>query len=92
LPFPGDARIREVAALPASHLAVLFAGGTVFALDASGKVSEVPGGRRLGDQLLNYNKGVIPGRNEMLVNGKDTLFLIVDRMLSENDVCPPLKP
>jgi hypothetical protein len=92
LPFPGDAHIREVAALPASHLAVLFAGGTVFALDALGKVSEVPGGRRLGDQFLDYDKGVIPGRNEMLVNGKDALFLIVDRMLSGNDVCPPLKP
>lgn len=89
LSFPVDARIREVAALPASHLAVLFAGGAAYAMDASGKISELPGGRRLGDHFLNYNKGIIPGRNEMLVDGKDALFLIVDRMLSGDNACPP---
>ena len=87
LPFdPRKETIHEVAELPASHLAVIFTAADIYALDADGTVTRVPGDMQVG-RTLDPNKGVIPVRNEMLVAGARGLFLLADRTLSGNGAC-----
>jgi hypothetical protein len=89
-PFdPRNERILSVAVMPASRAAVIFTARDVYALEADGTATRVPGGGDVGEHIIAHGKGIIPVRNEMLALGKRGLFLIVDRHLSGNQACAP---
>jgi hypothetical protein len=87
LPFdPKQTPIRSVGELPASRVALIFTTQHVYAMDQDGIVTIVPGGDQVGPGH-HHNKGIIPGRNEMLVAGTRGLYLVVNRTRSGAAAC-----
>lgn len=88
IPVHGDTnRVEDVIELPASKAALIMTGDNVFVLEADGRVSEVPGGRAVGEHDLRYDQGIIPVRNMALIMGRRALYLGIDRTISGANAC-----
>ena len=84
----GRDRVEEVQELPASKAVIVFTSTHVFAVDANNVVTEVPGGNEVGSYRGHF-KGVIPVRNEMIIAGRRSLYLLIDRTISRDQSCGP---
>ncbi len=82
----GKDRVEEVQELPASKAVFVFTSTHVFAVDANNVVTEVPGGNEVGSYRGHF-KGIIPVRNEMIIAGRQSLYLLIDRTFSGDQAC-----
>jgi len=88
VPFdPVATPVLDAMEMPASHALILFTSVAAFAADAEGNVKELQSGTKLASVRLPQARGVIPGRNEMLVLGRDALYLIIDKRLAGPRAC-----
>ncbi len=95
IPLPFDVQsnpVTDVAELPASGLVILTTQKGVFGLDAGGHIQAIRGGSQYEGSPLRNAYGVIPIRNEMLLAGREKLFLVVDQGLAGDGVCDRVSP
>ena len=79
--------IEQAAELPESKAVLIFTPNAIYALDADNNVSEVAGSRIVGKVQLQQPNGIIPVRNEMIVLGANSLFLVLDTRFAGEAAC-----
>jgi hypothetical protein len=88
LPFdPAVDRISMLAEMPASKAVIVFSRAGAYVVEPRGGVQLVRASEGVfGEYGLPF-KGIVPLRNEMLVEGRRSLYMILDQSISGSSAC-----